>query len=87
MAINLESVLRRVMPLDWQAQVAVFAGRDLTSLDLSDPDVRPVLWAEQREVKKFPTDCAGGGYSITSIGIVLTVRNNYYDKSRRRFTR
>ena len=25
-AINLESVLRRVMPLDWQAQGAVFAG-------------------------------------------------------------
>jgi len=24
-AINLESVLRRVMPLDWQAQGAVFA--------------------------------------------------------------
>ena len=26
-AVNLESVLRRVMPLDWQAQEAVFAGR------------------------------------------------------------
>ncbi len=25
-AVNLESVLRRVMPLDWQAQGAVFAG-------------------------------------------------------------
>ena len=25
-AINLESVLRRVMPLDWQAQGAVFVG-------------------------------------------------------------
>ena len=25
MAVNLESVLRRVMPLDWQEQVAVFA--------------------------------------------------------------
>ena len=25
--VNLESVLRRVMPLDWQAQRAVFAGR------------------------------------------------------------
>ena len=24
-AVNLESVLRRVMPLDWQEQVAVFA--------------------------------------------------------------
>ena len=24
--INLESVLRRVMPLDWQAQEAVFTG-------------------------------------------------------------
>ena len=26
-AINLEGVLRRVMPLDWRAQGAVFAGR------------------------------------------------------------
>ena len=26
-AVNLESVLRRVMPLDWQAQAAVFARR------------------------------------------------------------
>jgi hypothetical protein len=26
-AVNLESVLRRVMPLNWQAQGAVFAGR------------------------------------------------------------
>ena len=26
-AINLESVLRRVMPLDWRAQGAVFAGQ------------------------------------------------------------
>ena len=25
-AVNLESVLRRVMPLDWQAQGAVFVG-------------------------------------------------------------
>ena len=25
-AINLEAVLRRVMPLDWQAQRVVFAG-------------------------------------------------------------
>ena len=25
-AVNLESVLRRVMPLDWQAQGAVFTG-------------------------------------------------------------
>jgi len=25
----------------------------------------------------------GGGYSITSIGIVLLVANNYYNKSRR----
>ena len=26
-AVNLESVLRRVTPLDWRAQGAVFAGR------------------------------------------------------------
>ena len=26
-AVNLESVLRRVMPLDWQVQGAVFAGQ------------------------------------------------------------
>ncbi len=29
-AINLENVLRGVMPLDWQEQGAVFVGRDLT---------------------------------------------------------
>ena len=42
-AINLESVLRRAIPRDWREQGAVFVERDLTPLDLSDPDARPAL--------------------------------------------
>jgi hypothetical protein len=33
-AINLESVLRRVMPLDWQAQGAVFAGAVVSRIEV-----------------------------------------------------
>ena len=33
-AVNLESVLRRVMPLDWQVQGAVFAGAVVSRIEL-----------------------------------------------------
>ncbi len=49
-AVNLVSVLRRVMPLDWREQGGCLRGRDLAPLDLSDPNDHPALWAEQREV-------------------------------------
>jgi hypothetical protein len=33
-AVNLESVLRRVMPLDWQAQGAVFARAVVSTIEV-----------------------------------------------------
>ena len=56
-------------------------GRDLTPLDLSDPEHPLALWEEQREVKKFPTDCAGGGGIILEVlEVFLRVKNSSDNK-------
>ena len=64
-AVNLESVLRRVMPLDWRAYWAVFAGRDLTPLDLYDPVGRRRCERTRGESDNFQ-QIAGGGAIIVS---------------------
>ncbi len=75
-AVNLESVLRRVMPLDWRAYWAVFAGRDLTPLDLYDPVGSRRCERSRGESDDFQQIAAGGaGYNCKFV-LPVRGRNN-----------